>query len=169
MSSNIYRPVSWVPMRYEADCWVAACAMAAGITYEEAEKHFGSSAEYSAKVLCSEEHERIALNNRNIRLLSELLSERGYRISLLVFGPDFKPELGKRYFLGCESPDPQRAYMAHAFVVDEAGQLFDPDPGYSPGDPRYRFENYREIIGFEISRAQQTKKDSNAKFKRKRY
>ena len=50
-SDKSSRPVQWIAMRNEADCWIAASAMAAGVPYEEAEKAFGSGADYSAALL----------------------------------------------------------------------------------------------------------------------
>ena len=40
-SAKSSKPVEWIAMQYEADCWLAACAMAAGSSYEEAEEYFG--------------------------------------------------------------------------------------------------------------------------------
>jgi len=68
--------------------------------------------------------------------------------------PDVNPELkpGRRYLLSSTSDDPERPWMGHTFVLDEAGTVFDPDPRYDPTDPKYSIENYEKIVGWEIVR-----------------
>jgi hypothetical protein len=150
--SESYKPVGWVAMRHQADCWIAACAMAVGVTYEEAEEYFGPGEEYSSRLLDSDDpHQRFAMNWMNMLSQTAFFTSQGYYpLFLCEINP--KVELGRRYLLASRADDPQHPSMAHTFVVDESGKLFDPDPQFGPADPKYRIENYPEIIGWEIVR-----------------
>ena len=54
--------------------------------------------------------------------------------------------------LSAKVHDPQRSWMAHTIVVDEAGKVCDPDPKYDPASPNYSIENYLDLLGWEIVR-----------------
>lgn len=147
-----FEPIKWVPMRHEADCFIAACAMVIGVTYEMAEEYFGSGEKYSASVLDSGDRTvRLVSNLANLLIRSMFFTDHGY---YPVFMPVENPvlQVRRRYLLSAKSYDPKRSYMAHTFVVDETGKVFDPDPNYDPADPKYSIEHYSEIMGSEIVR-----------------
>lgn len=149
--ASVFKPIEWISMKYEADCWIAACAMAAGVSYEVAEEYFGSGAEYSDDVLSENDDPKLRwlANFQRFLLQGALFTEHG---RYPLFLPDINPilKLGRRYLLSCKSYDPQRPCMAHSFVVDETGKVFDPDPTYDPASPKFSITNYSGIIGWEI-------------------
>jgi hypothetical protein len=144
-------PVKWIAMKHEADCWIAACAMAAGTSYETAEESFGSGADYSAAVLGEKDEADDRRIARMFLFLQQFafFADHGY-YPLLI--PEVNPVLkhGRRYLLSAKSYDPQRSWMAHTIVVDEAGRVLDPDPKYDPNSQNYAIENYSDLAGWEI-------------------
>jgi len=72
-------PIKWVGMRHEADCWIAACAMAAGASYKEAEEAFGEGADYSAETLAShDDQKRRIFDLFKMLMQSQVFICRGY-------------------------------------------------------------------------------------------
>jgi hypothetical protein len=146
------KAIEWVAMRHEADCWIATCAMVAGVAYEVVEQYFGPGADYSQEILESEDPEvRRAANLFRFSSQLDFFIDHGcYPVFLPQVDPPLKP--GRRYMLGCKSCDPQRSWMAHAIVVDETGKVFDPDPKFEPTSPKYAIPNYPKLLGWEIIR-----------------
>jgi hypothetical protein len=138
-------------MRHEADCWIAACAMAIGVPYETIEEYFGSGAEYSAKTLESDDKAMRMMYN-HARMFAQILMfiDHGcYPLLLTDVNPEFQQ--GRRYLLSGKSADPQHPYMAHTFVVEETGKIFDPDSNCNPAEtPSSSLEKYPDIVGWEI-------------------
>jgi hypothetical protein len=127
--------------------------MAAGVPYEEAEKAFGSGADYSAALLGEGDDTDVRRISRLFLFLQQyaFFADHGY-YPLLI--PEVNPVLkrGRRYLLSAKSYDPQRSWMAHTIVVDETGIVLDPDPKYDPNNPQYAIENYPDLGGWEIVR-----------------
>jgi hypothetical protein len=151
--------VQWIAMKHEADCWIAACAMAAGVPYEEAESAFGTGADYSAALLAEKDDDDADIR-RVTRMfmflkLYAFFADLGYYALLM---PEVNPVLkgGSRYLLSAKSYDPQRPWMAHSIVVNEAGRVFDPDPKYDPSNPQYAIASYTDLMGWEIVRWERT-------------
>jgi hypothetical protein len=146
------KPIEWIAMRHEADCWIATCAMAAGVPYEKAEAYFGAGAAYSKETLGNDDADVRRMSNlfRFASHLDFFIDHGCYPVYLPEINPTLK--LGRRYMLSCKSWDPQRSWMAHAFVVDEAGKVFDPDPKFEPTNPQFSIENYSDLLGWEIVR-----------------
>src|SRR5215469_4072832 len=132
--SNNSKPVQWVSMRHEADCWIAASAMSAGVSYEEAEEVFGSGADYSAQLLGERDEPSERRLTKMFLFLHQwaFFGDHGYYALFLPgIDPPLKP--GRRYLLSASTAEPGRPWMAHT-IVDEAGKLFDPDPNYNPSN-----------------------------------
>lgn len=160
-----FEPIQWVSMRHEADCWIPACAMAAGASYEDAEEVFGSGAEYSKQVLETSTARNaadptVADEAKHAHRVYKLFLtfkqwiffvERGF-YPLLI--PDQNPvlKLGRRYLLSASSCDPNDPNMSHVIVVDETGKVFDPEPTFTL-DGNYAITNYRDLVGWEIVKA----------------
>jgi hypothetical protein len=149
-SAKNFKPIEWIAMRYEADCWLAACAMAAGASYEDAEEFFGSGAEYSDNTLFdgdTPEKRRVANAIRVFYLGGFFTSHGCYPLYIPEMNPVLKPK--RRYLLSSKSPghDPQRSWMSHSIVLDESGKVFDPDPKYDAANPKYSIRNYPDLIG----------------------
>jgi len=151
-NTKISKPIEWIPMRYEADCWVAACAMAAGVSYEEVEEFFGSGAKYSDKVLAQSDNREMRVLDNFIRQLAQVeffVSHGCYPMFLPELNPMLKAR--RRYLLSTKSPghDPQRPWMSHSIVLGESGTVFDPDPKYHHENPK-SIATYPELIAWEI-------------------
>jgi hypothetical protein len=149
-----HKPITWISMRHEADCWIAACAMAANTSYEDAESVLGAGAEYSAELLShskavsSEDRPAFQIINmlRNGREWAFFVDRGFYPLVL----PKITLKRGRRYLLSASSCDPEDPAMGHVFVVDEGGRLFDPEPKFTRDNPRYSIKNYVDVAGYEI-------------------
>src|ERR1035441_4472668 len=93
-----YEPIVWIGMRHEADCWIATCAMAAGVPYEETEKAFGSGVDYSATTLSENDETDLLRLARMFLFLQQyaFFTDHGYYPLLM---PEVDPILkrGRRY------------------------------------------------------------------------
>jgi hypothetical protein len=152
-NARIFKPVEWISMRYEADCWHAACAMAIGASYEEAEEYLGPGAEYSDDTLSviDDPEKRFLANALRFLIRNNLFtSRRCYPLFIPEVNPALKVK--RRYLLSSKSPghDPQRPWMSHSIVLDESGKVFDLDPKYDPSNPKYSIQNYPDLIAWEI-------------------
>jgi hypothetical protein len=155
------KPITWISMRHEADCWIAACAMAANTSYEDAETALGAGADYSAELLNrSNALQSTPPESRNFFRIFNMVREyrqlaffvdRGFYLLVM---PEINPTLkrGRRYLLSASSCDPKDPTMGHVVVVDEAGRLFDPEPKFTRDNPRYSIRNYVDVAGYEIVR-----------------
>jgi hypothetical protein len=127
--------------------------MVLGLPYETVEEYFGPGDEYSADLLNESDDRDVRRMGNLAKFLVQVtfFTDHG---CYPIFMPEVNPTLvtGRRYLLSGKSYDPKRSYMAHTFVVDEYGKVFDPDPNYDPSSPKYSVENYPEIIGWEVVR-----------------
>ena len=123
---------------------------------------FGPGPEYSAKVLRDSEARERGFSDaeKDFQRVANLFLtlqqwaffvDRGFYPLLM---PDKNPTLkrGCRYLLSAGCDDPRDPSMSHVILVDELGNVFDPDPKFDPKNRQYSIETYTDLIGWEIIR-----------------